>query len=1236
MGSTARMAISSKHPLALPTLVSVVFCPGPLRYLNLESPSEETLSGIFTEDLPPGRRPEPDDFSSFLVKSGISFQDVPTLFGSSPAQTNLAWSGHSHSSELENCLQYVFSDGLVITAREILYHPYALRIPAPLLPLLSQVHSLMSQSPWLHLFPESRVTSWGNLKSAEQCLLSILFETQAAAKKRTPEDPLHLWITPTRDADVPRRACSIRQFDVLLELKSRWTIEPTELGTPDQGGTLLSFRQIPSKADGIILENFEISPEKGTLVFHPYRKCLEIVLSQMIGRDAFIWPKTPQLPLSFEIQGHQKIQKIVQEIDEKLSQKDYPLIVHAARTILPSSQITPFVHVEKSGRFLFVREFELAGQKSQVWNLPAIAQTFVQGLEGGIGSTTGRDHRLYAQDRKGQRRDRDLKILKHSGSFALILLETLSFALRKKSFEGKPLANTTDFFSLLFERLGVLLFEIEKKAGFFELSPAPPLDRLCSKNVIDLIKRTVTSWFELKEKDQESVFTAHGEICLQGGALVSFHLFDELLSTIAVKSRGQCFLKLRAGVFPAFTGEEGFSDLQMISLTSDATSPHPVALAQSYSPLGPWLNHQQTLHTLLPLRQAKIQLSYDGLPLSEMDIQDFKPEFNLVENPENPANSAEIDWFELHPKFFFKGQEIGSQGLERLSREGVLEFQGKIYLIQNKNLPNVKRLEAFWSKIQGTQSLAPRRRTQDTFLHIPKSQTLEMLALRATGVSVTGGKRWEEICRFYDSLSQQREPLQIPTSLRAELKPYQKSGVRWLIDLYELGLGGILADDMGLGKTIQTLAFLDCLRAENKMGSALIVVPTSLTYNWMSEAARFTPEIPFKTFQSKSKSDIAEFISKNQQFAMVCTYGLFTEHQEFFEKQKWNILVFDEAQNLKNITSKRTTASRSVSARFKICLTGTPLENHLGEFYSLLDLAVSGSLGDLSEFRDKFVNPDTLDAAEIKYLKLKAKPLILRRTKAEILKELPPKVESTIKLPFEQKQEKIYRDIALSWNEKVKGAILNDGEARSQILMLTALLRLRQACSDPGSIPNIKYVEQPPKLGVLLEALHEVTESGESALVFTQFLHTFDRIKKSLTQNKIPFFSLHGGTSRPERERILKEFQLFPKGSVLLMTLKTGGVGLNLVKASYVFHLEPWWNPAVENQATDRAHRIGQQKAVQVYRYLMKESVEEKIEILKERKSARFNALFSSTENDNDINLSDSRLTQADFEYLLG
>ncbi len=1190
-------------------LTSIILCPG-----GLTSLCGETVlpTGLLTQQLAAGKKPHHNQFQPFLAKSGIALQEVPTCFGSPPNQLDLPWQLMPGVKELGESLQYCFDDGTVITAREILYHPYSLRLPSQLLPLLSRIRPHVLHTPWIKYLSREIVPEWGTLHNVEQCLISILFEAHAASKT--------LWFANSTDREMVRPVCPIQEIGVLPKLGSHWQlVAPTAKNHTGSGLAHLSFKEVPSEKGGFIFENFEINPIKKTFYFHSYLRFVEFG-NQPLGRG-----------LEFDLKGHQAIQKTVREIDQKLVQHGFEPIVRNVETTIPESEITFQIHLERSGRLSFLREFDLRESqgKTRVWNLPAIAETFVRGLDGGIGATTPKDHRLYAQDRKGHRRDRDLKILKHSGAFALILIETLCYILKKKSFEGKALPTQDDFFKLLFDRLGILLFEIERKAGFIELTPAPSLDRLCSKTVVELIRKTVLEWISEFELNQESIFIASGEIQLVGGVRAVFQFFQVLLTRIAIQSRGHCFLKLRAGVFPQFV-----ENLKATSLSELWVGVGPDG-AQLYNPTDQWLTSQQTLHAILPLRNFGIQLYYDGMPLNEMDIRDFAPEFNLVENTEEAVPGQPIDWFELHPKFFFKGVEIGGKNLERLSQEGVLEFQGKIYLIQNKNLPSVRRLEAFWSKIQGTQPVNTRRKANETFLHLPKSQTLEILALRTSGVKVKGGMRWDEICQFYDSLDQPREPIQTPPSLKADLKPYQKSGVRWLLDLYRLGLGGILADDMGLGKTIQTLAFLECLRTEGKMGAVLIVVPTSLTYNWMSESARFTPELPIKTFQSKSKTDITDFSEKHKQFAVVSTYGLFTEHQEFFESQKWNILVFDEAQNLKNITAKRTTASRSVSARFKVCLTGTPLENHLGEFYSLLDLAVSGSLGDLSEFREKFVNPDVLDAAEVRYLKLKSKPLVLRRTKAEILKELPLKVESTIKLPFELKQEKIYRDIALSWNEKVKDAIMSQGEARSQILMLTALLRLRQACSDPGSIPNIRYTEEPPKITVLLEALEEITESGQSALVFTQFLHTFDRIKKEMLRHKIESYSLHGGTSRPERERILQEFQNQPKGSVLLMTLKTGGVGLNLVKASYVFHLEPWWNPAVENQATDRAHRIGQDKPVQVYRYLMKESVEEKIEILKDRKSARFNALFSSTETDREIDLSDARLSQSDFEYLL-
>ena len=283
----------------------------------------------------------------------------------------------------------------------------------------------------------------------------------------------------------------------------------------------------------------------------------------------------------------------------------------------------------------------------------------------------------------------------------------------------------------------------------------------------------------------------------------------------------------------------------------------------------------------------------------------------------------------------------------------------------------------------------------------------------------------------------------------------------------------------------------------------------------------------------------------------------------------------------------------------------------------------------------RYLQNETIAAEDMRDLKLRIRPLVLRRTKSEILKELPPKTETAVKLEFDEQQKRIYRDIALSWNEKVRESVLKLGESQSQVIMLTALLRLRQVCSDPAAIPNSQYEGTPPKVSVLTDALKSITESGESAVVFTQFIHTFERIKRDLAREAVPCYSLSGKSSRQEREKSLQGFQECKKGAVMLMTLKTGGVGLNLVKAAYVFHLEPWWNPAVENQATDRTYRIGQTRPVQVYRYIMRESVEEKIEVLKSRKAKTFDAVFCETEEAQGQTPSHTVLTQQDFNYLL-
>jgi SNF2 family DNA or RNA helicase len=364
------------------------------------------------------------------------------------------------------------------------------------------------------------------------------------------------------------------------------------------------------------------------------------------------------------------------------------------------------------------------------------------------------------------------------------------------------------------------------------------------------------------------------------------------------------------------------------------------------------------------------------------------------------------------------------------------------------------------------------------------------------------------------------------------------------------------------------------------------------------------------------------------------------EHVDFFASRKFDFVVFDEAQSLKNVAAQRTTAARRLDARFKIALTGTPLENHFDELYSLLDLALPGCLGTLAGFRRTYVNPSVVKPDDLGYLRLKTRPLILRRLKARILSQLPGKTETKVVIPFTERQKKIYRDVAMSWNDRVRRIIESEGETRSQLHMLTALLRLRQVCSCPSALEGVKFKETPPKLEALRESLEEIIESGESVLVFTQFLETYRRVDEMLEESGIPVFGLHGGMSRAGRETALKAFSAHVGGAVMLMTLKTGGVGLNLTKASYVFHIEPWWNPAAENQATDRAHRIGQTKPVQVYRYIMQESVEEKIEMLKERKGRRFAALFGEpslgeAESEHELESGRTHLTKADFEYLL-
>ncbi len=642
---------------------------------------------------------------------------------------------------------------------------------------------------------------------------------------------------------------------------------------------------------------------------------------------------------------------------------------------------------------------------------------------------------------------------------------------------------------------------------------------------------------------------------------------------------------------------------------------------------------------LLTTVPAGLKVYLNGKALDSLNAEDIESIFKINETGEA------IDWFELHPEVFLKGKRVNKSEDIVFHGKGCIEHKGQYYLIPQTTLPKVKWLDYFWKKL--TSAGAKKSNSWDAKIEqIPKSQTLELLAMHEAGIPVQGGERWEKILSEYQKLKNRdkvsfefdRDDYSVP------LKEFQKSGTQWMIDLYRLGLGGILADDMGLGKTIQSIGALEWLRVNNEMGHCLVVVPTSLTYNWVSEVEKFAPNIVVFNYSSQTRDKHEKFLAKNKNSLTVITYGLFNRNCKNLENDAtWNITLFDEAQNLKNITATRTGYARKFPCNVKFCLTGTPMENHYGEFYSLVDIAVPGALGSYSEFMKAFnfkaskgVNFKNMEQ-DLEYLKLKTAPLVMRRTKEKILKELPDKTETSIKLDFEAKQEKIYRDIAIAYNEKIKEVVYLKGDNKSQLEILSAILRLRQACSYPQALPEVKYDKEPPKLKALFGQLSQISEEGHKSLVFTNFKTTLLAIEQGLEEQGQKVFIITGATPKKKREKILKEYEEYEGAAVLGMTLKTGGVGLNLTCANYVFHVEPWWNPAAESQATDRAHRMGQKNKVQVYRYIMRESIEEKIETLKQRKTLAIEGLFSEEAfNIKKAAFAKTGLSYEDFEYLVG
>lgn len=1224
--------------MSQPGLSAVIFCQKDALRPGGE-PLREALR--LPERLSSSRALLDGEIQTQFVSAHLRAADVPLAFhressGAPPA----ALERHADMAEkLESygrVLQYLFSDGLILYGNQILFHRYSKFVPRHLLPLSVNVNSELRAR-----VRHGRLTSWQI--EAEQAVISVLMAAARASRlaKTHPEmDPLALYFCHDDQANREREAARIETVELGSEEWGPWRLNtalPEPVSHVHYGRARIELD--PDELGDLhgLSQTFFVDPSKGRLLFHGFADQLQRLRARLGPGQA-----AADRGLTIHLSGHANIQASLQEISELGVERGrqgrlpvFPRSIEVAK-----EKIKPRLSITGDGSFRFSVLIDAEGGPLEAHGLPQGSSYLLFNLQNGLGATTGFANAQLAHARKGLKRERDLKILKSIGYSTLIFHDAACFALGLPLSDGTLAKTERELCDSLFTRLGSLILKSE---GWPIQSGS--LTELCSKNVTTLIEGFVRQVVMDFEGRDTSLYLPHGELRLKGLSRHVALLFHAMVADLAVATQGQCFTKARTKYFEEFLHGRVSPEREDMSVRPAVDS--ETAARMVYQPgineryVFPESSRPPRGERILSLINQGFQLAIDGKEVEEFDATDFRPEFTIREAPQEavPTGGHKINWFELNPKFFFRGTEITGDQAQRLSRDGLLEFDGKLYRVKAQDMPSLQRLTKFWASIQSHAAgilRSKRRKTEDTYFQLPRSQTLELLALRASGVKMRGGPKWDEICRFYDSLNDERETIRLPESFKAQLQPYQMSGVRWINDLHELGLGGILADDMGLGKTVTSLAFMELLRAKDRLGACLVLVPTSLTYNWLAEAQRFAPELPVRIFSSREAEETLDFIKANPNCAIICTYGLLQENIEFFQQVLWSCLILDEAQNLKNITTKRTTAARKLDAGFKLCLTGTPIENHYGELYSLFDLIVPGSLGDLPTFRENYVNPVRVLRENIDYLRLKVKPLLLRRTKAQVMHELPPKIEQTVKLPFEDDQRRIYRDIATSYNDQIRNAIARQGEAKSQLQMLTALLRLRQVCSDPASIPGVQYHGEPPKVTTLLEAIRELTEGGASALIFTQFLATFERIRAALSAAKIKHFDISGADSRANRDRKIRAFQDESDGAVMLMTLKTGGVGLNLVKASYIFHIEPWWNPAVENQATDRAHRIGQTKAVQAYRYIIKDSVEEKIEILKDIKTRRFDAMFAVSESETELGAGSGALSQQDFEFLLG
>jgi len=575
--------------------------------------------------------------------------------------------------------------------------------------------------------------------------------------------------------------------------------------------------------------------------------------------------------------------------------------------------------------------------------------------------------------------------------------------------------------------------------------------------------------------------------------------------------------------------------------------------------------------------------------------------------------SSDVDWFDVHTDVDFEGRSVSFPELLRALERGdstVRLDDGSLGILPEEWLEQIGMISGL-----GTAT--------EEGLRFSTSQAALLDALLATQENVdidAGFEAMRERFRNFAGL----EDVPVPPSFMGQLRGYQRQGLSWLKFLSDFNFGGCLADDMGLGKTVQFLAMLlKRLEDLKTPPPSLVVVPRSLMFNWASECARFAPSLKVMEYTGLERANLrAEFSRHN---LILTTYGTIRRDIAVLKDIDFDYVVLDEAQTIKNPSSQIARASRLLKANFRLALSGTPIENNAGDLWSIFEFLNPGMLGRSTAFRTHIADPDSKESRELVAKGLR--PFILRRTKKQVAAELPDRLEETIVCDMDEEQRRLYDELRLHYRDSLLGLVQEQGIARTRMHVLEALLRLRQAACHPALLKRGDESEPYAKLDVLIPHLQELVAEGHKALVFSQFTSMLSIVRDHLDRQGVTYEYLDGKT-RDRKARVTR-FQEDEACQVFLISLKAGGLGLNLTAADYVFLLDPWWNPAVEAQAIDRAHRVGQTKTVFAYRLICRDTVEEKIAELQKQKRELADAILEGDDTSNilkDLSVEDLEL----------